>query len=215
MADSYINNKEIKVQEIVKEAIESGTDTFVKQATAGALKVASEKGYIKLLPKGTSNKYITNLAYFGVENLKTFYKLSKGEITFSDALEHLSGVACALAFSEVCSIIGANVGATIGGILAMPLGLTPVGITVGAAVGSIVGGIIGFTIGEKTGKKIVDTVKKVANYAYETAKSVVESGVNVIKNVVNKVYETASSIASSVSSAVSSICSSIATFLGF
>jgi len=211
----YSTGKEIKVQEIVKEAIENGSDTFVKESCAGALKVASEKGYIKLLPKGTSSRYITNIAYFGVETLKTFYKVSKGEISFTDALDSLGGVACAIAFSDICSNIGAGVGTAIGGILGTPLGLTGAGMLVGGAIGSVIGGFVGFTIGEKTGKKIVDTVKKVGSYAYETAKSIVQSGVNVVKSVANTIYETASSFASSISSVGSSIISGIGSLFGF
>ena len=46
------------------------TTTGIKTVTAGALKVAVEKGIITIIPKGTPAGVIANLACISIENVK-------------------------------------------------------------------------------------------------------------------------------------------------
>jgi len=47
----------------------SGADFGIKAATAGALKVAVEKGVVTVIPKGTPAGTIANIAYIASEKI--------------------------------------------------------------------------------------------------------------------------------------------------
>ena len=70
VAQKVWNGEEIDGQEVVEAALTGGADFGVKAATAGALKVASEKEILSVIPKGTPAGTFANIAYVAVENVK-------------------------------------------------------------------------------------------------------------------------------------------------
>ncbi len=73
--NSWQNDK-IKVDEEIEETLKTGDDIGLKVATAGALKVISEKDKVKNFSKKATSG-IANIAYIAIENLKTALKVSE------------------------------------------------------------------------------------------------------------------------------------------
>lgn len=164
-----MKGEEIEADEVVTTALTTGADAGVKAAAGGALKVASEKGVLKILPPGTPAGTIAKMACVGIENVKILWKVAKGEITMSEALEQMGRTSVSMYAGLSASAIGAGVGATV-------LGFIPI---VGPIVGGVVGGIVGYMAGSTVGEKVFDGAKKV----YHKAKEAVTAGVEKLKDV--------------------------------
>ncbi len=164
LAKKAFDGEKIDADEVVKTALETGSDTCVKLAAGGALKVAAEKGVLSILPPGTPGGTIAKIACVAVENVKILMKVAKGEMTMSEALEHMGRTSVAMYAGLSAGAVGAGIGA-------MALSFIPV---VGPVVGGIVGGIVGYTAGSKVGETVFNGLKKVAGKAKEKLKSGVE-----------------------------------------
>ena len=81
IAKKCFNGEKIKPEEEVKVAIETGADFGLKSALGAALKVGSEKGFLKFIPKGTSSSFLGNIAFVAVENVKVLMKAVTKKIT--------------------------------------------------------------------------------------------------------------------------------------
>ena len=176
LAKKVFSGEKIEADEVVKEAIETGSDTCVKAAAGGALKVASEKGAVSILPPGTPAGTLAKIACVGVENVKILWKVAKGDLTMSEAMEHMGR-------TRVSMYAGLSAGAIGTGIGAAALSWIPV---VGPLVGGVVGGTVGYMAGSKFGEKIFNGAKKVVKKGVE----LVSKGVVVITNVLSSVKDT-------------------------
>lgn len=176
LAKKVFSGEKIEADEVVKEAIETGSDTCVKAAAGGALKVASEKGAVSILPPGTPAGTLAKIACVGVENVKILWKVAKGDLTMSKAMEHMG-------HTSVSMYAGLSAGAIGTGIGAAALSWIPV---VGPLVGGVVGGTVGYMAGSKFGEKIFNGAKKVVKKGVE----LVSKGVEVVTNVLSSVKDT-------------------------
>lgn len=176
LVEKAVNGEPVEADEVVKTAITTGADTGVKAAAGGALKVASEKGVISLLPPGTPAGTLAKIACVGVENVKILWKVVKGDLTMSEAMEHMGR-------TSVSMYAGLSAGAVGAGIGAAALSWIPI---VGPIAGGVVGGLVGYTAGSKVGEKIFEGAKKVVKTGVKIVKSVVEG----VKNVVSAVADT-------------------------
>ncbi|SFE19731.1 hypothetical protein [Peptostreptococcus sp. D1] len=173
VATKIWNGESIDGEEVVESAIDSGVDFGVKTATAAALKVASEKGVLKAIPKGTKGSTFANIAFVAIENVKVLGKVATGELTAKEGIDAMQQTTGACVAGLAASMGGAEIGASIGAVLG----------PVGAAVGGFAGGTIGYMAGSKAGKAVVKGVQKVSDNAVEIVKSVGSAVVGGIKSV--------------------------------
>lgn len=190
IATKVWNGEQIDGAEVLETAVVSGADFGAKTATAGALKVASEKGILKAIPKGTKGSTFANIAFVAIENVKVAGKVATGKLTVKEGLDLMEQTTVSCIAGIAASTKGAAIGATIGSVVG----------PVGAVVGSFVGGTVGYMAGSKVGQVVTKGYQK----ARETARSITSS-----------VRSIGSSIGSSITSTVSSIGSSIAGIFGF
>ena len=155
MVQQRVNRREIKTEEAVEAALISGSDTGIKIATAAAIKVSLERGFIPLLAKSTPAGVITNIAYVGIENLKIIAKYSKNEINSLEAVNKIAKTSLSLFYGLEWSVEGAALGATF-------FSFFPI---VGTIVGSIFGGMVGYIAGNTWGEGIYAGAKKMFSKA--------------------------------------------------
>ena len=163
-----------KSKDVLKTALKSGADSGAKAALAGALKVASEKGVIRLIPKGTPVGVFANIACIAVENIKIIAKIANGELSMQEGLYKMEEIAVAMIGGFVLMGKGAAIGGTIG------LVFGPVGV----AIGSFIGGTIGYMMGSKAGEIFVRTSRKIRNYVTNKVVENVNSVKDKIRNFV-------------------------------
>lgn len=168
-----MNGEDVEVDEVVEAGVAVGSDAFVKTAAGGALKVASEKELISLIPKGTSANTITQIACMGAENVKILWKAAKGEMTMSEAANEMGKTNVALFAGLKTAAVGAAKGAAI-------LSGIPV---VGQLAGGLAGGTIGYITGSSVGEKVYEGAKKAAEYGFEVVKKYAEKAVKAAKKV--------------------------------
>ena len=171
------SGEDIDPKDVAKAALENGSDFAVKCMAAGALKVASEKGIINAIPKGTPAGQIANIVFVGIENAKIMFKVAKGEYTISEGLEKMHDTTCSVIGGLICSAkgtaLGTKIGAAVGSIVPGS------GTAIGAAVGGIVGGVVGYMAGSSIGKAVSAGARKLGS----AARSVVKSAVSAVKSV--------------------------------
>lgn len=169
LAAKVAADEPIDSEEVVAVALKSGADVGVKTVAAGAIKVAAERGVLKLIPPGTPISIITNIACVAIENVKILGRIASGELTIREGLDLMGCNTTAMTFGLSWGATGAFTGSLV-------LGWIPF---VGPIVGGLVGGIIGYMAGSKFGEKV-----------YEAAKSVV----GVVKSTVKKMWETTKAV---------------------
>lgn len=169
LAAKIVADEPIEPEEVVTVALETGSDVGIKTATAGAIKVAADRGIIKVIPAGTPIQVIVNIACVAIENVKILSRVANGELTL---LEGLDLMGC----NTVAMVYGLSWGATGSVVGVLALGWIPI---VGPVVGGLAGGLIGYMAGSKFGEKV-----------YEAAKA----AVNVAKTAVKKMWETTKAI---------------------
>lgn len=182
LAKKVYNGEEIKSEEVVEQALMTGADFGIKAATAGALKVAVEKGVVTVIPKGTPVGTIANITYIAIENIKILGKVATGEMTLREGFEKMEQTTVATVAGIAASTEGALIGATVGSVFG----------PVGAAVGGFVGGTVGYIAGSKVGETIVKTYQKIRNKAREIVKEVGSTVASGVENVWNGVKSFAS-----------------------
>ena len=175
VASKLIQGEPIDGEEVVETAITSGADFGVKTATAGALKAASEKGILTIIPKGTNSNVITGIAFTAIENVKVLGKVATGELTVKEGLDVCQQTTAACVAGMAASAKGAAIGASVGAVLG----------PIGSAIGGAVGGMIGYIAGSKAAQTLVKGVQMVR----DTAKSFVKSAVEGVKSFVGGVVQ--------------------------
>lgn len=173
LASQVINGEGIDTDTTVEVALTTGVDAGVKAATAGALKVAAEKGVIRLIPKGTPAGIIANIACVGIENIKILSKVAIGEMTMSQAMEQMGRTTTSMIYGIGWGAAGATIGVA-------ALSWIPI---VGPVVGGLVGGMVGHMAGSKFGEAVYSGLKAVGN----GVKNIFKSGLNKIKSVGRKI----------------------------
>lgn len=169
LVQKAVQGEPIEADEVVAAAVATGSDSCVKAAAGGALKVASEKGILSILPPGTPGGTIAKIACVGVENVKILWKVAKGELTMSEAMEHMGRTSVSMYAGLSAGAVGAGIGAS-------ALSWIPI---VGPLVGGVVGGVVGYTAGSKVGEVVFEGAKKVVRKGME----IVKKGVEVVKDV--------------------------------
>ena len=177
LAAKAVSGEKIDGGEVLETALASGADAGIKAATAGALKIGAEKQIIKLIPRGTPASVIANIACVSIENTKILAKVASGELTISEALDHMGR-------TSVSMVYGLGWGATGTAIGAAALSWIPI---VGPIVGGLAGGRIGYTVYSGV-KKVGSTAKSVAKSAWNGVKSVGRSVVSGIKSIGRKLF---------------------------
>ena len=202
IAKKVWDGEEIKANEVVEVALKTGADTGIKVAAAGALKVASERGLISMIPKGTPAGIIANIAAVGIENCKIIGRCIRGEISPLEAIDEMGRTTVSMTYGLAGAATGAKIGMALGSII-------PVA---GTAIGGFIGGTIGYMAGSKYGqaiyegaKKIVTTAKTVVTAAYNAVKSVGNAICSGVKSVANAVSNAATAVVNTVSNAVSKV----------
>ena len=163
--------KEVKTKdftEAAKEAIQSGADSGVKVALAGALKVGVEKNIIKGISKGKSGNVYAAIAFAAVENVKIGYEVHKGKLTTQEGLEKMERVTVSCVAGFISAEIGMTEGAAVGTLIGSVFG--PPGAAAGALVGGFVGSILGFFVGEKVADYTVRQNQEMRKTVWSTVK---------------------------------------------
>lgn len=173
IATKVWNGEPIDGEEVVETAIISGADFGVKTATAGAMKAASEKGILKVIPKGTKGSTFANIAFVAIENVKVLGKVATGELTAKEGIDAMQQTTGACVAGLAASAKGTAIGASIGSVLG----------PVGTVAGGFIGGTIGYMAGSKVGQAVVKGVQKVRDKAVEVVKSIGSAVVGGIKSV--------------------------------
>lgn len=173
LAAQIINGEGIDVEETVETALKTGADAGVKAATTGALKVASEKEIIKMIPKGTSVGTIANIACVSIENIKILAKVAIGEISMMQAMDQMGRTSVSMVYSLGWGATGMAIGVT-------ALSWIPI---VGPVVGGLIGGLVGGIAGSKFGSTVYNGLKTVGKGIVSACKS----GWNKIKSVGSRV----------------------------
>lgn len=168
IATKVLSGEEIDGEEVIETAIVSGADFGVKTAIAGALKVASEKEILRIIPKGTKGSIFANIAFVAVENIKVMGKVASGELTVKEGIDAMQQTTGACVVGIATSVKGAEIGGVIGSVLG----------PIGAAVVGFVGGAVGYMAGSKLGETVVKGAQKVR----DTAKEFIKSGVETVKS---------------------------------
>lgn len=190
IAHKLYNGEKIEAEKEIEKAIESGADFGLKSAAGSALKVASEKGFLKFIPKGTPASVCANIAFVGVENAKVLTKVAAGDLTPREGMEEMADVSASTVGGLISMSKGMALGAKGGGIVGTAIGTYfggPAGAVLGMKLGSTIGGFIGGSIsymaGSKVGHAVCQGAKKVATVA-----------VNVVKAEAKKIFETGKKI---------------------
>lgn len=165
----------LDVKKIGKSSLEGGGDFAAKQTLASFLKVGSEKGIVKAIPKGTSMETITNISCVAIEDAKIAVKVGKGELTAAEG----AGQAVETTASTGVGVLAAGKGAVIGGKIGIAGGAviasfaagpeaSVVGAKVGAVVGEVVGSSIGYLVGSGAAESFVKGAKEILNNMTES-----------------------------------------------
>lgn len=186
VAQKLWNGEEIKADDVIEKAIESGADFGVKAAAAGALKVGVEKEIITIMPKGTPATTFANIAFVAVENIKVIGKMMTGELTAKEGIEKMEQTTVATVAGLATMGKGAAIGATVGSLVG----------PVGAAIGGFVGGTVGYMAGSKVGENVVKGAQKLRDSAVKVVKTMTTGVKNVVGGVANGIKSLVSGIAS-------------------
>ena len=149
------SHQNINKEEAIKIALDTGSDTGIKVATAVAMKVCLERGMIPLLGKSTPAGVITNIACVGIENLKILAQFSKREIKGIDAMDKMAKTSLTMFYGLSWGTEGAAMGATL-------FSFFPV---IGTIVGSIFGGMVGYIAGSVYGEGLHVAAKELIGKA--------------------------------------------------
>lgn len=175
IAQKLFSGEEIDGEEVVETALTTGTDSGIKAATAGAIKVGAEKGIVPAILKETS--VAGNVAVVAIENVKVIGKMMSGELTGIEGIEKMEQTMVATVAGLEASVPGAKLGAAVGALLG----------PVGSAVGSFFGGAVSYLAGSKIGETITKGVQKVRNVVVEGVKALGRGIVDVVSGVCDAV----------------------------
>ena len=163
LAEKVCNGEHKEVKEVLQKVWETGKDYALKNVTAAALKVASEKGYLKSMPKESPTTSTASIAWSGIEKMKIFQDLAKNKITPREAVSGNRDVVA----TTISTIVSKRVSKGLTNVASRFAG-SKIGAMIGTAVGpigNVVGAAVGWGVATVARKKIADGVKKVATFA--------------------------------------------------
>lgn len=158
------NEGMVRVDETVIDGLKTGSSFGIKAIIAGALKVASEKGLITIIPKGTPAAVIADIVHVGVENVKVISRVAKGELTIEEGANEMEKVTVSTIVGIAAAAEGATIGASIGA-FAGPIGV---------AIGGFVGSVAGYMIGSGITEKVVSTVQRFRKRVFKAVREEAE-----------------------------------------
>ena len=165
LAAKVLSDEPIETDEVVENALRTGADAGVKVATTGALKVASEKGVISIVPKGTSVGIISNIVCVGIENIKILAKVSSGELTMTQGLDRMGRTTTSMVYGIGWGTAGVAAGKLVGKVA---LSWIPI---VGPIAGGLFGGMVGYMAGSTFGSAIYSGLKTLGRGVKSVAKT--------------------------------------------
>lgn len=194
IAHKLYNKEEIKPKEEVAIALKTAGDFGLKSIVGSALKVGSEKGIIKIIPKGTPAAVCGTIAFVGVENVKVLTKVASGDLTPREGAEKMADVTASTVGGLVSMKFATKWGKKGGEILGMFIGGAfggdagaKIGKKIGSVVGGFVAGSVAYMAGSKTGQVVCTAAKKAVSVAVnvvkEEAKKIANFGRKIIANV--------------------------------
>lgn len=181
LARQICKDENINTERALESGLATGADFGIKTAVAGALKTASEKGTLSILPKGTSASTCTVIAFTAVENVKVLGEVASGNLTPFEGYEKIEQVTT----SSICGLVSATEGAAVGAEVLSCLG------PIGAAVGGFIGGTVGYVAGSGISNALVkgfQSVRRVISEhvvkpIFETAKRAWEGAKSFVSNI--------------------------------
>lgn len=196
LAEELFGDEEIKPEEVVNEAIETGADSGIKALLAGALKVSAEKEWIKGLPKGAPAEVYAGMAYIAVENLKISKKIATGEITVIEGIDAIEENTITSVAGLYAMEVGAKAGAAIGSVFG----------PVGSAIIGFIGGTLGFMGGSEVGRRCSAGFRTLRESACEILSSIGGGIKSVADRVTNTISDAYSSVKDCCESAKDFVC---------
>lgn len=189
LARQALSGEEIDGAQLVASSLKTGADFGLKTAVSGGLKVASEKGYLSVIPKGTPAAVFTDIAFVAIESVKILSQVATGELTLLEAFERIEQVSISSVVGLTTMAKGAAVGvAAIAKVVAvLGLALNPIG----ATVSSIIGGAIGYMAGSSVAEACVKGLHSVQKFIVET---LIEGAGAVIGGICNAIGSAISSL---------------------
>lgn len=173
-------NQKIHANDVIEVALKSGLDAGLKNSISVGMKIASERGIIKIFPPGTPPQIFANVATVAIENIKVIDKVASGELTVTEGIKSMERITLATTMGLISADLGAIKGGMIGG---LALSWIPfVGMPLGAMIGGVIGGTLSYMVGSKFG----ETICKGAQKLRSTAVGIVKAGGRAVKRGYNK-----------------------------
>lgn len=169
LAEKVLSQEPVDIDETIQVALETGVDSGIKTAAAGAIKVAGEKGILTMIPKGgEATGIIPTIACVAIENIKTACKIAIGEISLYTGLDRIGQASVAAVPGMMFSACGFKLGAA-------AFSIIPI-------VGPLVGGLVGGLVGHMAGSQIGSTI-------YRGVTKIVKAGASIVKKAGNAIIE--------------------------
>lgn len=179
MAEQQLEDEYTAAGAVLRAVLAGQIDSkAVKEAIAGSLLVAAERGLMEALPKGTHVEAFAHLSHMAIENEKVLYQVATDAITPLEALDRMADVRAA-AVVNFCAEAGEQIGEKIGTFF-----FGPVEGKVCAAIGRIIGQKIGegvMKLLDQAKTKLAACAKTVANTALKATSSFVSGMVSIVK----------------------------------
>ena len=153
------------LNEFFTSSLNGAVNTGAQVAVSGAVVVAAKSGWLGGVLKSAKTSTIVQVAYTGMAQAKILYKISKGELSFTEGMSEIKKITA----SSMGSMMGAGYGAGIGAAIGTAFG------PIGTAVGGFIGGTVGAIAGSAVGEAVHTASKFVADKVSSAVKSVASS----------------------------------------
>lgn len=164
--------------EFLSSSLSSAGHAGIQTAVAGGLIVAVKRGLLGSWLKETPPGRIAAASFVALENVKTLWKLGKGEITRDEALDAIGETTTVAVASLAAAAEGAALGATLGSVFG----------PVGTAIGGFTGGLVAGMAGSVAAKAIYEGGKAVVSKVADMASSGVRALGNGVRNLASSVW---------------------------
>lgn len=157
VAEQMVQGEDLDVERIAEATVTVGADIAGNAVATAALKIAVEKGTIKILPPGTPVSTLADIVFVAVENGKVLKQAVEGELTPYEAANVMEETTMATVAGIAASTQATQIGSSIGMVLGPP----------GAVVGGIIGSVIGYMAGSMVGRLAARGRQMMRNFAGE------------------------------------------------
>ena len=179
------DSEQVRENDAVALALETGRDVGLKTAVAGALTIAVRKKIIHMTVAEAPTSVYANLACASIENVKTAMQVADNKLTESEGVDRMAANTAVAASNLVLEAAGRTAGST-------ALSWIPV---IGPIVGGILGGITGKMVAKAAGPVIYEKVEKAKSPIAARAKQMVKKagqavnkGINTLKGFAKKIF---------------------------